>query len=112
MNGRTAGKRCPRLAIALVCVAVVALLATTFKVHTQTSFATGAGPAGSAAYRQAIAFVQCMRSHGVPTLPDPPPACVPQVRVGFVTRSGTSLQVRVAGAGDGEPDAIVTRFAC
>jgi hypothetical protein len=39
-------------------------------------------------------------------------SCVPQVRVGFVTRSGTSLQVKVAGAGDGEPDAIVTRFAC
>jgi hypothetical protein len=38
--------------------------------------------------------------------------CVPQVRIGFVTRSGTILQVRVAGAGDGEPGAIVTRFAC
>jgi hypothetical protein len=38
--------------------------------------------------------------------------CVPQIRVGFVTRSGTSLQVRVAGAGDGEAGVIVTRFAC
>jgi hypothetical protein len=73
MNGKTAGNRRLRLAIALVVVAVVALLATTFRVHTQTSFATGAGPAGSAAYRQEIAFVQCMRSHGVPNLPDPPP---------------------------------------
>jgi hypothetical protein len=49
------------------------LLAATFRVHTQTSFVTSPGPAGSAPYRQAIAFVQCMRSHGVPTLPEPPP---------------------------------------
>jgi hypothetical protein len=54
-------------------VAVVAVLAATFRVHTQTSFFTGSGPAGSAAYRQEIAFVRCMRSHGVPDLPDPPP---------------------------------------
>ena len=40
-----------------------------------------------------------------------PASCVPQVRIGFVTRSGPSLQVRVAAAGDGEPDAIVTRLA-
>jgi hypothetical protein len=73
MNGTTAGNRGPRLVIAMVAVAVVALLATTFRVHTQTSFATGAGPAGSAAHRQEIAFVQCMRGHGVPDLPDPPP---------------------------------------
>ena len=39
-------------------------------------------------------------------------SCVPQIPTGFVTRSGMSLQVRVAEAGDGEPDAIVTRFAC
>jgi hypothetical protein len=37
--------------------------------------------------------------------------CVPQVRIGFVTRSGASLQVRVWRDGDGDPDAIVTRFA-
>ena len=73
MKGKTAGNRGPRVAIALAVVAVVALLAATLRVHTQTSFATGAGPAGSAAYRQTIAFVQCMRSHGVPTLPVPPP---------------------------------------
>jgi hypothetical protein len=39
-------------------------------------------------------------------------SCVPQIPTGFVTRSGMSVQVRVAGAGDGEPGAIVTRFAC
>jgi len=38
-------------------------------------------------------------------------ACVPQVRIGFVTRSEPSLQVMVAATGDGKPDAIVTRFA-
>jgi transposase len=37
-------------------------------------------------------------------------ACVPQIRLGFVTRSEVSLHVRVGGAGDGKPDAIVTRF--
>jgi hypothetical protein len=72
MKGKSAGNRDPRLAIALAVVAVVALLAATFRMHTQTSFATDPGPAGSAAYRQAIAFVLCMRSHGVPTLPVPP----------------------------------------
>ena len=77
MKGKTAGNRNPWLAIALVVVAVVALLATTFRVHAQTSFATGSGPAGSAAYRQEIAFVQCMRSHGVPKLPAPLPGEAP-----------------------------------
>jgi hypothetical protein len=90
MKGETAGNRNPRLAIALVAVAVFALLATTFRVHTQTSFATGSGPAGSAAYRQEIAFVQCMRSHGVPDLPDPPPGgsvSMPLTRTGAGPKS-------------------------
>ena len=73
MNGKSAGNRGPRLAIALFAVAAVALLAATFRLHTRTSFATGSGPAGTAAYRQEIAFAQCMRSHGLPNLPDPPP---------------------------------------
>jgi hypothetical protein len=54
-------------------VAVIAVLAATFRVRTQTSFSTGSGAAGSAAYQQEIAFVRCMRSHGMPDLPDPPP---------------------------------------
>jgi hypothetical protein len=86
MNRTTAGNRGPRLAIALVAVAVVALLAATFRVHTQTSFSPGAGPAGSAAYRQEISFVRCMRSHGVPDLPDPPPGDSISVPL---TRNGT-----------------------
>jgi hypothetical protein len=54
-------------------VAVIAVLAATFRVHTQSAFVTGSGPAGSAAYRQEIAFAQCLRSHGLPDVPDPPP---------------------------------------
>ena len=50
-----------------------AVLAAAFRMHTQTSFSTGSGPAGSAAYRQEIAFAQCMRSHGLANVPDPPP---------------------------------------
>jgi len=73
MNGNTAGNRGPRLAMAMVAVAAVAVLAVAFRVHAQTSFSTGSGQPGSAAYRQEIAFVRCMRSHGMPDLPDPPP---------------------------------------
>jgi len=73
MNGQTAGHRGRRLAGALAVVAVVAVLAPTFRVHAQTTTSYPAGPAGSAAYRQEIAFVQCLRSHGVPNLPVPPP---------------------------------------
>jgi hypothetical protein len=73
MNGKTAGNRGPWLAVALAVVAVVALLAATFRVHVQTYTSYPAGSAGSATYRQEIAFVQCLRSHGVPWLPDPPP---------------------------------------
>jgi hypothetical protein len=70
MNGKTAGNRGLWLARALAVAAVVAVLAATFRVHvrTYTSY-----PVRSATYRQEIAFVQCMRSHGVPTLPYPAP---------------------------------------
>ena len=74
MNGETASTRSLRPGRVLAIVAVVALLAATFRVHVQqTSFSTGSGPAGSAAYRQEIAFVGCMRRHGVTNLPGPPP---------------------------------------
>jgi len=102
MNGATtSGNRGPRLAIALAVVAIVALLAATFRVYTQTSFSSGAGPAGSAAYRQEIAFVQCMRSHGVPDLPDPAP--------------GDSISVPLTrnGAGGNSSDPVSQAFdAC
>lgn len=50
----------------------IALLAATFRVKTQNSFIIPSGPAGSAAYRQAVDYVACMRGYGVPDMPDPP----------------------------------------
>ena len=73
MNGQTAGNRGRRLAGALAVVVVVAVLALTFRVHAQTTTSYPAGSAGSATYRQELAFVQCLRSHGVPNMPVPPP---------------------------------------
>jgi hypothetical protein len=70
MNGKTAGNRGRWLAGALAVAAVVALLAATFRVHVRTYISY---PAGSATYRQEVAFVRCMRSHGVPDLPYPAP---------------------------------------
>jgi hypothetical protein len=70
MNGKTAGNRGPWLAGALVAAAVVAVLAATFRVHVRTYISY---PAGSATYRQEVAFVRCMRSHGMPDLPYPAP---------------------------------------
>ena len=73
MISKSTGNRGQRLAVALAAVAVVAVLAAEFRVDTQTSFSTGSGPAGSLAYRQEIAFVSCLRSHGMPGLTDPAP---------------------------------------
>jgi hypothetical protein len=73
MNGRTDRSQGQWIAGGLAIVALVALLAVTFRVRTQDSFATGAGPAGSVAYRQAVAFAACMRDDGEPGVPTPPP---------------------------------------
>ncbi|HEX6450048.1 MAG TPA: hypothetical protein VF060_11360 [Trebonia sp.] len=74
MNGTTAGTRGSRRTGLLIAVAAaVALLAAAFHVQVYTTFSTGSGPAGSAAYRQEITFAQCMRGYGVPDVPDPPP---------------------------------------
>jgi hypothetical protein len=73
MNGRLAGRWGRWLAGALAVVAAVAVLAATFRVHTQTYTSYPAGPAGSVTYRQEMAFVQCLRRHGVPGLPAIPP---------------------------------------
>ena len=54
------------------------------------------GPAGSVTYAQELAFVQCMRSHGVPNFPDPPPG------------SSITLQVPQNGAG-GKPSDPATQ---
>ena len=65
MNDKTGGNRGRRRAGALAVAAAVAVLAT----------ACGGGsdpPSASApTYAQVLALAQCMRSHGVPTFPDP-----------------------------------------
>jgi hypothetical protein len=74
MNGRTTGNWNPRrVGILVVVAAVVAVMAAAFRVQTYTSYSTGSASAGSAAYRQEIIFVECMRSHGAPNFPVPPP---------------------------------------
>jgi len=74
MNGTTANTRGPRHVGLLVAVAAAAaLLIAAFRVQTYTTFSTGTGPAGSAAYQQEIAFTQCMRAYGVPDVPSPSP---------------------------------------
>ena len=98
MNARSAGTWGPRLAIALFAAVAVALLAATFRLDTRASFATGSGPAGTAAYRQEIAFAQCMRSHGVPSLPDPPPGSSISVPLTHRRRRREVQRRRVTGS--------------
>ena len=66
MNDQIADNRGPRRAIALaVAAAVAAMLATACS-------GSSAPPAASTpTYAQVLALAQCMRSHGVPTFPDP-----------------------------------------
>lgn len=71
MNDKTSGNRGPRRAGVLAVAAAVTVVATACSVQTYTSYP--ADSAGSATYRQEIAFVQCMRSHGAANFPDPPP---------------------------------------
>jgi|HubBroStandDraft_1064217.scaffolds.fasta_scaffold23172_4 hypothetical protein len=75
MNDKTAGsqglRRARALAVAVAVTALATALATACSVQTSTSYP--AGPAGSATYRQEVAFIQCLRSHGVQNLTDPPP---------------------------------------
>jgi len=95
MNGKTAGNRRRRLAVTLAVAAVIAVLAPTLRVHVQTYTSYSAGSAGSATYRQAIAFVQCLRGYGMPNLPTPPPG-------GSITLQGTQ---NGTGGKPGDPTA-------
>jgi hypothetical protein len=64
MNDKTGGNRRLRRAGALAVAAAVAVLATA---------CGGSAPSSASAptYAQVLALAQCMRSHGVPTFPDP-----------------------------------------
>ena len=64
MNDQTRGNRGPRRVAALTAAAAVAVLATACGSSAPSS-------ASSPAYAQVLALAQCMRSHGVPTFPDP-----------------------------------------
>jgi len=74
MNHTTGGRpRVRRSAVlgATAAVAAAAIGAASCSVQNSTSYATGS--ASSASYRQVTAFVQCVRGHGVPNFPAPPP---------------------------------------
>jgi hypothetical protein len=77
MNDETGGKRRgPRRAGALAAVAAVAVLtAGCGVVHVHFGAGGAASPTPSApTYAQELALAQCMRSHGMPTFPDPNPS--------------------------------------
>jgi hypothetical protein len=71
MNSKTARGVGARGLGALAAGAAVTVLATACSVNAPTAYP--AGPSGSASYRQDLAFVQCVRGHGGPDLPDPRP---------------------------------------
>ena len=56
-----------RVAAAITAMAGVALLAAACDGSSPSSTAAG----GSTYYQKAVAYAQCMRSHGVPSYPDP-----------------------------------------
>jgi hypothetical protein len=65
MNDKTGGNRGPRRAGALAVVAAVAVLATACGGSSAPSSAS------STTFAQELALARCMRSHGVPSFPDP-----------------------------------------
>jgi subtilase family serine protease len=72
MNDKTGASRGPWRAGALAVVAAVAVLAAACGVH--VSVGGGSASTGSATYRANLAYAQCMRTHGLPSFPDPNPS--------------------------------------
>ena len=71
MNDKT-GNRGPRHAGALAVAAAIAMLATGCGVvHISLGGGSASSSASAPAYAQVLALAQCMRSHGVPSFPDP-----------------------------------------
>ena len=71
MNGETGGSRGPRRAGALAVVAAVAVLTA---CGGSPSSSVGSASTESTTYRADLAYAQCMRTHGVPSFPDPNPS--------------------------------------
>jgi hypothetical protein len=72
MNDKTGGNRGLRRAGTLAVVAAVAVLATGCgMVHVHAGSSGGSAPAGSATFRENLAFAHCMQTHGVPNFPTP-----------------------------------------
>jgi len=75
MTGKTGGARGPRGARTLAVVAAIAILATACSVvHVHVGSPGRAVSTGSGNYQEALAYAQCMRSHGLPTFPLPDPS--------------------------------------
>lgn len=75
MNHKTGGSRGLRRAGALTVIAAVAVLAAACGSTASSSTASTSAKsatAESAIYRQDVAFVQCLRRHGEPKIPNPP----------------------------------------
>jgi len=70
MNNDTGGTRSSRSAGLAAVLAVVAVLAAACGGSAPSS-STDAASGGSTAYQKALAYSECMRSHGVPDFPDP-----------------------------------------
>ena len=62
------GRRIPNLAAAIAAVALITGCGS-----------TQAGPPSSAGGNPAVRYAQCMRSHGVPSFPDPSPGQPPRI---------------------------------
>jgi hypothetical protein len=72
MNDKTGGNPGLRRAGTLAVVAAVAVLATGCgMVHVHAGSSGGSAPAGSATFRENLAFAHCMQTHGVPNFPTP-----------------------------------------
>ena len=71
MNHKTGGNRGPRRAGALAVAAAVAVLAAGCGVVHISLGGSASSSASAPTYAQVLALAQCMRSHGVPSFPDP-----------------------------------------
>ena len=82
MSGKTGGNRGPRRTAALAVATAVAVLSTACGfVHVHLGSSGGSAPTGPAAYREELAYAQCMRAHGLPGFPDPHPSGGPSAHV-------------------------------